>query len=88
MFENKSQQSKTEVKARTERSQNSSREQTCFLLKNIAGRIPETTRIVSQNNRYTNLLKIRISKKTPEITKIVDQQNIKSVKILSVQGCG
>ena len=47
MFENRSQQSKTEVNARTERSQISSHEQTCFLLKkNIAGRIPETTRIV------------------------------------------
>ena len=33
MFENRSQQSKTEVKARIERSQNSSHEQTCFLLK-------------------------------------------------------
>ena len=33
MFENRSQQSKTEVKARKERSQNSSHEQTCFLLK-------------------------------------------------------
>ena len=33
MFENRSQQSKTEVNARTERSQNSSHEQTCFLLK-------------------------------------------------------
>ena len=83
MFENRSQQSKTEVNARTERSQNSSHEQTCFLLKNIAGRIPETTRIVVQNNFYPNLNKI-ISK----ITKLVDQYNIKSVKIFSVQGCG
>ena len=33
MFENRSQQSKTEVKARIERSQNSSHQQTCFLLK-------------------------------------------------------
>ena len=33
MFENRSQISKTEVKARIERSQNSSHEQTCFLLK-------------------------------------------------------
>ena len=33
MFENRSQQSKTEVNARTERSQNSSHEQTSFLLK-------------------------------------------------------
>ena len=33
MFENRSQQSKTELKARIERSQNSSHEQTCFLLK-------------------------------------------------------
>ena len=33
MFENRSQQSKTEVNVRTERSQNSSHEQTCFLLK-------------------------------------------------------
>ena len=33
MFENRSQQSKTEVNARTERSQNSSHEQTCLLLK-------------------------------------------------------
>ena len=64
MFENRSQQSKTEVKAQIERSQNSSHEQTCFLLKkNIAGRIPETTRIVVQNNLYHKLDKIRISKK-------------------------
>ena len=33
MSENRSQQSKTELNARTERSQNSSHEQTCFLLK-------------------------------------------------------
>ena len=33
MFENRSQRSKTEVNARTERSQNSSHEQSCFLLK-------------------------------------------------------
>ena len=33
MFENRSQQSKMEVKVRIERSQNSSHEQTCFLLK-------------------------------------------------------
>ena len=64
MFENRSQQSNTEVKIRIERSQNSSHEQTCFLLnKNIAGRKPETTRIVVQNNLYPNLDKIRISKK-------------------------
>ena len=51
MFENRSQQSKTEVKARTQRSQNSSHEQTCFLLKEkIAGRKPETTRIVAHYN--------------------------------------
>ena len=37
MFENRCQQSKTEVEARIERSQNSSHEQTCFLLKKIAG---------------------------------------------------
>ena len=59
MFENRSQQSKTEVKARIERSQNSSHEQTCFLLK----KIPETTRMVVQNNLYPNLDEIRISKK-------------------------
>ena len=35
MFEKRSQQSKTEVDARTERSQNSSHEQTCCLLKKI-----------------------------------------------------
>ena len=33
MFENGSQQSNAEVNARTEKSQNSSHEQTCFLLK-------------------------------------------------------
>ena len=33
MFKNRSQQSKTEVKARIEESQNSSHEQTCFLQK-------------------------------------------------------
>ena len=33
MLENRNQQSKTEVNARTERSQNSVQEQTCFLLK-------------------------------------------------------
>ena len=33
MFENRSQQSKTELNTRIERSQNSSHEQTCFLLK-------------------------------------------------------
>ena len=59
-----------------------------FCYKYIAGRIPETTRIVVQNNLYPNLDKIRISKKTQEITKIVDQYNLKSVKIFSVQGCG
>ena len=57
-----------------------------FCIKNIAGRIPETTRIVVQNNLYPNLDKIRISKKTLEITKIVDQYNIKSVKIFSGAG--
>ena len=88
MFENRSQQSKTEVNARIERSQNSSHEQTCFLIKNLAGRIPETTQIVVQNNLYPNLDKIRISKRTLEITKIVDQYNIKRVNIFSVQGCG
>ena len=87
MFENRGQQSKTEVKARSERSQVSSHEQICFLLKNIAGRIPETTRIVVQSNLYPNLDKMRKSKKTLEITKIVDQYNIKSVKFLSVHGC-
>ena len=46
MFENRSQQSKTEENARTEKTQNASHEQKCFLLKNIAGTIPETTRIV------------------------------------------
>ena len=50
MFENGSQQSKTEVKTRKERSQNSSHDQTGFLLKNIAGRKPETTRIVVHYN--------------------------------------
>ena len=54
--------------------------------KNIAGRIPETTRIVEQNNLYPNLDKIRISKKTLEITKIVDQYNIKSVNIFFILG--
>ena len=44
MFENRRQQSKTEVKARTERSQNSSQEKTFLQKKNIAGKIPETTR--------------------------------------------
>ena len=40
MFKNRSEQSKLEVKTRTERSQNSSHEQTCFLLKNnIAGQV-------------------------------------------------
>ena len=42
--------------------------------KNIAGRIPETTRIVVQNNLY----QIRISKKNTRNNKIVDQYNIKS----------
>ena len=41
--------------------------------KNIAGRIPETTRVVVQNNFYSKLVKIRISKKTLEITKTVRQ---------------
>ena len=59
-----------------------------FCYKNIAGRIPEKTRIVVQNNLYPNSHKIRISKKTLETIKIVDQYNIKSVKIFSVQGCG
>ena len=71
MFENRSQQSKTEVNARTERIQNSRHEQTCFLLKNIAGRKPETTRIVVQSNLYPNLDRLRVTKKTLEITKIV-----------------
>ena len=63
MFENRSLQSKTEVNARTERSQNSSQEQICFLLKkNIAGRIPEMTRIVVHSNLEPNLIKIRTSK--------------------------
>ena len=63
MLKNRSQQSKTEVKARIERTQNSSHEQTWFLLKkNIAGRVPETTRIVVQYNLYSNLDKIRILK--------------------------
>ena len=56
--------------------------------KNIAGRIPETTRIVVQNNFYPKLVKIRTSKKTLEITETVDQYNIKSIKTFSVQGCG
>ena len=55
--------------------------------KNMAGRIPETTRIV-QNNLYPNLDKIRISKKnTNSRPKTEDENNI-SVKIFSVQGCG
>ena len=60
------------------------------LNKNIAGRIPETTRIVVQNNLFPNLDKVKISRsrKILEITKIADQYNIKSVKIFSVQGCG
>ena len=37
MFENRCQQSKTEVNVRTERSQNSSHDQTCFLLKKTFG---------------------------------------------------
>ena len=41
MFENRSQQSKMEVNARTERSQNSSHEQTCFLLKKHSSTSPE-----------------------------------------------
>ena len=88
MFKNRSQQIKTEVKARIERSPNSIHEQSCLLLKNIAGRKPETTRIVVQNNLYSNLNKIRTSKKTLEITKIVDPYNMKSVKNFSVSGCG
>ena len=62
MFENRSRQTKVEVNARTERSQNSSHEQTCFPLKKTAGRIPETTRIVVQYNFQPNLTKIRTSK--------------------------
>ena len=38
-------------------------------LKNIAGRIPETTRIVVQTNLYPNLDKIRKSKKNTRINK-------------------
>ena len=84
MFENRSQKSKTEVKARIEGSQNLSHEQTCFLLKTKAGRIPLTTRIVVQNNLYLNLDKIRVSEKTQELIKIVDQYKTKEVKIFSV----
>ena len=73
MFENRSQQLKAEVNARTKRSRNSSHEQTCFLLKNIAGRIPETTRIVVQNSLYPNLDKLEFLKKTQEITKIAGE---------------
>ena len=51
MIENRGQQSKTEVNAQTESSQNSSHEQTCLLLKKkIASRITETTRMVVHYN--------------------------------------
>ena len=50
MFENRSQLSKTEVNARTERSQKSSHEQVLLSAKNIAGRIPETNQIVVHYN--------------------------------------
>ena len=73
MFENRSQQSKTEVNARTERVRSSIHEQTYFLLKNIARRKPETTRIVVQYNLYPNLTKMITSKQTGE--KKVAQQS-------------
>ena len=41
MFEKRSQQSKPEVEARIERSQNSSHEQTCFLLKRHSRTSPD-----------------------------------------------
>ena len=44
MFENRSQQSKTEVNARTERSQNSSHEQTCVLKKPVESQYSSSSR--------------------------------------------
>ena len=75
MFENRIQQSKTEVDARTERSHNSSHEQTCFLLKIIAGRIPETTRIVVQNNLYPSWDQIKYIEKNTR-----NNKNIRPIK--------
>ena len=46
MFENRSQQSKTEVKAQIERNQNSSHEQTCFLLEKNLYNINTPLRVV------------------------------------------
>ena len=73
MFENRSQQSKAEVNARTEEIQNSSHEQTCFLLKK--------KQPVEYRKRLESSCKIILTlnwtkseyRKTLEITKIEDQ---------------
>ena len=79
MFENRCQQSKMEVNARTERSQSSIHDQICFLLKNRAGRIPETTRIVVHYNLYPNLTEIITSKHTGK-KKLAQQTTLKCFK--------
>ena len=54
MFENRSQQSRTEVKARIERSQNSSHEQTCFLLKQNLQNLKNPLRVVKNHDIHNN----------------------------------
>ena len=55
MFENRSQQSKTEVNARTERSQNSSHEQTCSLLKkNLESQYSSSSRKKPVESQYSS----------------------------------
>ena len=73
MFENRSQQSKTEVNARKERSQNSSSEQTCFLLKKTVESQYSSSSLKNQFNgtcsghigNFLNIpyLKIKLDKK-------------------------
>ena len=61
MFENRSQQSKTEVNARTERSQNSSHEQTCFLLKKkpVETQCSSSNRVKKETHVYNNCYELR-----------------------------
>ena len=59
MFENRSQQSKTEVKARIQRSQNSSHEQTCFLLK----KKPVESHYSSSSRKNPNVTIFRIEER-------------------------
>ena len=77
MFENRSQQSKTEVNARAERSQNSSHEQTCFLLKKpVESQYSSSSRKKNQEHRNIASLSLQLRSYKKENRKSISKCRI------------